>query len=81
MIADTTACQLMRPEQVAKLLGVKEGTLRSWRMAQPDRPMGPRFVKVGFNVMYDRADVLEWIESRKRSSTCGERAGRTEARA
>lgn len=30
---------------------------------------GPRFIKLGRNVAYDRADLVAWAEEQKRTST------------
>lgn len=33
------------------------------------RGIGPRFIRLGGRVAYDRADVEAWLESQKRAST------------
>lgn len=54
--------QLLTPAEVAKLIGVTEGTLSQWRST---RPMTLRWVKVGGKkVMYRRGDVEAFIRDR-----------------
>ena len=53
---------LLTPEQTATLLDVSVNTLSVWRCV--GRYPGLKYVKVGHNVRYRRADVLRWLESR-----------------
>ena len=48
---------LLSPREVAELLGVSTGTLRSWR----ERGDGPAFLKVGKLVKYEKADLEVWL--------------------
>ena len=50
---------LLTSVEVAKILGVTEGTLRNWRY-QGD---GPAYVKLGSAVRYKAADVQAYIDS------------------
>lgn len=59
-----------RAKALAERLGIPEATLRGWRHQDTHRPpgeprKGPRFYKLGEIVMYDQADVAEWIEEQK----------------
>ena len=56
---------LLDTKAAAELLSVKEATLTDWRI----QGIGPKWVKIGRLAKYDQLDVLEWIESRKTSST------------
>ena len=47
---------LLTTQEVADLLGVKPGTVRSWR--KPGRGPGPEHVMVGIRVRY-RRDAVE----------------------
>ncbi|MFN0263968.1 helix-turn-helix transcriptional regulator [Tepidamorphus sp. 3E244] len=55
----------LKEGQVAELLGLPVRTLQSWRL----RGGGPEFYKIGRSVRYKRADLEEWLASRKASST------------
>jgi predicted DNA-binding transcriptional regulator AlpA len=56
---------LLYPAQVAELLGIKMAALSKWRCTAE----GPRFCRVGARIRYDRADIDEWLDSRRRRST------------
>jgi len=59
---------LLTPEVVSEILHVSEGTLMGWRSTgRYDLP----FVKVGRLVRYRENDVLDFIESRRRTQTEG----------
>jgi predicted DNA-binding transcriptional regulator AlpA len=65
---------LLNSKKAAAFLGVSERTLERLRTAGE----GPKYVKFGMVVRYDPADILAWIEGRKRASTSeceGERQG------
>lgn len=50
--------QLLRPEQVAKLLGVSIHSLRRWRQLEK----GPPFIRLSAtNVAYPRERLRRWI--------------------
>lgn len=61
--------ELLNSKKAAAFLGVSERTLERLRTAGE----GPKYVKFGMVVRYDPADVLAWIEGRKRANTsaCG----------
>jgi predicted DNA-binding transcriptional regulator AlpA len=48
---------LLTLKEVSKLLGVREGTLRMWRM----RSYGPESFKVGVAVVYHRDVIEKWM--------------------
>jgi predicted DNA-binding transcriptional regulator AlpA len=56
---------LLNERQAADLLNIKVPTLRRWRWAGK----GPRFLKIGGAVRYDRADLEGFISSARRTST------------
>jgi len=51
--------ELLSEDEVAALLKVARGTMRTWR----NRGQGPAFVKVGDLLRYRVVDVQAWIES------------------
>ncbi len=51
---------LIRPTDLAELIGVPVATLANWRCAGK----GPPFLKVGRHVRYRPRDVEMWIASR-----------------
>lgn len=61
----TATRTLLNTAQVADFLNLSTSYLNKLRLVGG----GPRFVKIGRRVAYDFADLTEWIESRKRSST------------
>ena len=61
------ASSYLRAPAAAAYLGLAPSTLAKMRM-NPDA--GPRFTKAGPRVvLYDRADLDDWLEGRKRNST------------
>ncbi len=56
---------LMTTSEVASLLKVAEITLRKWRL----NGAGPRFVRCGANVRYQRDEIERWIAARTVAST------------
>ncbi len=58
---------LMSSKETATTLGVPPETLRYWRW----RNEGPRSFKIGAHVVYERADVLAWIATRKAATARG----------
>lgn len=54
--------EYMTTGEVAELLRTPEQSVRFWRHAG----RGPASIKVGRRVLYDRADVLAWIEKQRR---------------
>jgi predicted DNA-binding transcriptional regulator AlpA len=60
---------LMTPREVAELFGMSVQTLSNWRATKRfDLP----YIKVGRRVMYQRSDVLAFINSRRVSFAEGE---------
>lgn len=57
--------QLMTEKEAAELICYTPRALQNWRL----RGGGPRYVKIGRSVRYQRSDVLEFIEERKRFHT------------
>jgi predicted DNA-binding transcriptional regulator AlpA len=64
-----TSVKVLNNDDTAAILGIKGSTLKFWR----HKGKGPRFVKLGdakqAGVAYVEADVLEWRDARKFSST------------
>lgn len=59
---DIEAGDMLRDEQVAKLLDIAEPTLRAWR----SRKQGPAFIRIGpGSVRYLRTDVLAFINANR----------------
>jgi Helix-turn-helix domain len=48
---------LATPEEVAAYLRKSEGTLANWR----SQGKGPRWTKPGGSILYDWADVYDWV--------------------
>lgn len=58
--------ELLTPEQVALLLGIKRETLQIWRcVGRYDLP----YVKIGGRVRYKSSDVENFIQSRTKNHT------------
>ena len=55
--------KLLNSAAVAQVLSVPEGTLRYWRKVG----VGPRWVKLEGSIRYDLADVLQYIDERRRT--------------
>jgi predicted DNA-binding transcriptional regulator AlpA len=71
---------LLNSKKAAAFLGISERMLERLRTAGE----GPKYVKFGMVVRYDPADILAWIEGRKRASTSdcsGETQGRRRRKA
>lgn len=62
-----TTSRWMTPECVQSELHIPKATLATWRV----RGGGPPYTKAGARVLYDRADVLAWLEAAKRRTTAG----------
>lgn len=54
-----------KAQDAAQYLGLTESTIAKWRMSG----RGPRYIKAGARVLYDRADLDAWLETRKRQNT------------
>ena len=58
--------QLLTETQAADLICYSKRALQNWRV----RGGGPKYVKVSSrSIRYQRSDVMEWIENRKRQNT------------
>lgn len=65
-LADNNATSaLLTESEAAYFLRASARTLQDWRV----RGCGPKFVKVGSRVVYQRKDLLEWIATRTLQST------------
>jgi len=53
--------KLLKPQQVADILGIEELTLATWRCSTRSRPLP--FVRVGGAVRYRPSDVQRFIDS------------------
>ena len=53
------------PEKLSEELEIPTSTLAKWRLYGG----GPRYVKMGKNIRYERSDVDQWVESQKRRTT------------
>ncbi len=58
---------LFTTRDVARLLGVSEYTVTSWR--RPGRNLGPEYVKIGGQVRYRESSVRAYIEARGDANT------------
>jgi predicted DNA-binding transcriptional regulator AlpA len=54
---------LLNSKSVAEVLSIPESTLRYWRKTG----VGPRWIKLEGSIRYDLADVLQYIESGRRT--------------
>lgn len=55
----------LNTDQAASLLNISPRTLERWRF----EGKGPSFRKFGRRAMYAQTDLVEWAESRRRTST------------
>jgi predicted DNA-binding transcriptional regulator AlpA len=62
---DMTTLELLNELTVSKTLGLTRKALQNMRW----RGGGPRYVKLGRRVLYDRADLEAWIQQNKRGDT------------
>ena len=56
---------LMTANTTAEMLCVTNNTLAKWRISGG----GPKFITIGRRIAYDPADVTEWVDARRFSST------------
>lgn len=56
---------LLSSKQLSRILNKSKGTLARWRL----EGCGPKFIKIGRDVMYDLAEINSWIEKNTFSST------------
>jgi excisionase family DNA binding protein len=61
----TPVMVLLTPKEAAKVLKVSLSWLAKARM----RGDGPPFIKIGRNIRYAEAALLQWMKSRQRLST------------
>lgn len=61
--------QIMSTAEVSGETGVPVGTLRYWRAAGT----GPRSWKLGRRVVYDRADITQWLDDQRATTSRGEK--------
>lgn len=54
--------QLMTEKDVASLICITPRALQNWRL----RGGGPEYVKIGRSVRYQRSDVMQFIDERKK---------------
>lgn len=54
---------LLTVAEAAAFLHVKPRTLNNWRTSL--RSCGPRYVRIGRTILYDRTDLVRWVEARK----------------
>jgi predicted DNA-binding transcriptional regulator AlpA len=65
-MAPSPALGLLSDKQAAQFLGLKQGTLISWRV----RGVGPPFYRLGGKLIYYReSDLREWVEARRQKPT------------
>jgi len=64
-VTESNLNQLMTEKEAAALICYTPRALQNWRL----RGGGPKYVKIGRSVRYQRSDVLEFIEERKRFHT------------
>ncbi|MBB3230955.1 helix-turn-helix domain-containing protein [Halomonas stenophila] len=57
--------KLLTTQQAAEFLGLSPNTVNQWRYLK----RGPRFRKIGKNVRYAEADLLEFLEKQTRTGT------------
>ena len=57
--------QMLTEYETANLICQSVRTLQKWRVTG----FGPEFFKIGRSVRYRRREVLDWIDSRRRSHT------------
>jgi hypothetical protein len=60
-----TGLELLKIDDVSATLHVSRSLLAKWRMLG----RGPRFMKVGRRILYERGEVRRWLEAQERSST------------
>jgi DNA-binding transcriptional MerR regulator len=62
MTAMVQVPKLVTPKRAAEILGRPESTLRYWRSIG----VGPAWVKLEGRVLYDEADLIEYIQRSRR---------------
>jgi hypothetical protein len=56
---------LLSPEELAQILGVKPQTLARWRVNKN----GPPYSKLGKIIRYNKVDLIDWLNKHKYQST------------
>ena len=51
---------LLNEHDVARITGLSVASVRRWRLLR----QGPRYLKIGAAVRYNREDVAAWLKSR-----------------
>ena len=59
---DSNPDQLMTEKDVASLICITPRALQNWRL----RGGGPEYIKIGRSVRYQRSDVMQFINERKK---------------
>ena len=59
---DSNPDQLMTEKDVASLICISPRALQNWRL----RGGGPEYIKIGRSVRYQRSDVMQFIDERKK---------------
>lgn len=59
---ETLPPRLLTEDDVARMTGLTNDTLRTWRCKRK----GPAYRKLGSRVLYDEADVAAWIAAQPR---------------
>ena len=59
---DSNPDQLMTEKDVASLICITPRALQNWRL----RGGGPEYIKIGRSVRYQRSDVMQFIDERKK---------------
>lgn len=55
---DTVAQALLKPDEVAELLGIPKATLYRWRVDSK----GPRGIRVGKHLRFRQSEVDRWLD-------------------
>ena len=59
------SAEFLSEDQVADLLCQSVRTIQKWRVSG----FGPPFYKFGRSVRYNRSDLVDWIETRRKAHT------------
>jgi predicted DNA-binding transcriptional regulator AlpA len=62
--------ELLSTDEAAMLVGLASQTLATLRVSG----RGPKYVKLGRRVLYDPADLAEWVAANKRNHTSESRS-------
>lgn len=68
--SDSLEPKYLAPGKAGAFIGVATQTLAKWRCGGD----GPPFIKLGRKVVYDKADMIAWMSSRRVTSTSAKRA-------